>query len=175
MSLPHQRNTRQRTSVIRSMTSSPQRGNPIPGKANNRGLPTLTSNPVNCGPAVEQVNPFWQEQGRQAEQYQQERFETTARHYEAGARDELHFATARVNVESQYQHGCETTSLRNPRRVQIFSASDVLISHFASEEKQTLESERDNLINEASMELSRRREQAPHLQAEVQLQAAYCD
>ena len=72
------------------------------GNANNRRLPTATDNPVNCGPAVEQVNAFWQEQGRQAEQYQQERFETTARHYEAGARDELQSATARVNVESQY-------------------------------------------------------------------------
>ena len=84
------------------MTPSPQRVNPMLGKANNSGLPTATCNPVNCGPAVEQVNAFWQEQGRQPLRCQQERFEPTARRGEAEARDKLQSTFATVNVESQY-------------------------------------------------------------------------
>ena len=84
------------------MKSSPQKGNPILGKANYKELPTATSNPVKCGQAVEQVNAFWQEPGRQPLRCQLERFETTARRDEAEARDKLQSTFARVNVESQY-------------------------------------------------------------------------
>ena len=46
------------------------------------------------------------------------------------------------------------------------------ISQFTSEAKHALESQRGHLINEASLELSRRGEQAQHLQVELQFQAA---
>ena len=46
-----------------------------------------------------------------------------------------------------------------------------LISQFTSEANHALDSQLEHLINEASIELSRRRQQAQHLQAELQLQA----
>ena len=46
-----------------------------------------------------------------------------------------------------------------------------LISQFTSETNHALDSQLEHLINEASIELSRRRQQAQHLQAELQLQA----
>ena len=46
-----------------------------------------------------------------------------------------------------------------------------LRSQFTSEANHALRSQREHLINEASIELSRRRQQAQHLQAELQLQA----
>ena len=49
-----------------------------------------------------------------------------------------------------------------------------LISQLTSEANQALESQRDNLIIEASIELSRRREQVQHLQAELQVQVVFC-
>ena len=47
-----------------------------------------------------------------------------------------------------------------------------LTSQFTSEAKHALESQREHLINEDPLELSRRREQGQHLQAELQLKAA---
>ena len=47
-----------------------------------------------------------------------------------------------------------------------------LISEFTSEANHALESKREHLNNEASLQLSRRREQAQHLQAEFQFKAA---
>ena len=46
-----------------------------------------------------------------------------------------------------------------------------LKSQFTSEANHALDSQLEHLINEASIELSRRRQQAQHLQAELQLQA----
>ena len=47
-----------------------------------------------------------------------------------------------------------------------------LISQFTSEANQALESQRENLISEASIGLSRRDEHVQHLQAELQFLAA---
>ena len=98
-------------------------------------LPTSTINPVDCGPAVEQVNAFRQEQGRQAEQYRQERerFGTTARLFEAGARDELQSETARVNVESQYDTKTRIHHMETGAESIFLQHQMCLISQLASE------------------------------------------
>ena len=101
-----------------------------------------------------------------------ERFGTTARLFEAGARDELQPATARVSVESQYDTHTRIHHMETRAKSICLLHQTCLISQLASEATQALESQRDNLIGEASTVLSRRREQAQHLQAEIQVKAA---
>ena len=88
--------------------------------------PKATGNPVNEGPAVEKSNCFFsRKQCRQAHQYRHEKFRTTARHFEADARDELQ--SSRVH----HSNRC------------------ILISQFTPEVNQALESQLENFKNQA--------------------------
>ena len=137
-------------------------------------LPKSTSNPVNCGPAVEQVNASSaRTRSTIGTVSTRERFETTARHFEAGARDEPQPETARVNVESQYDTNTRIHHMETQAKSILLQHQMSLISQLASEATQALESQCDNLTSEASTELSRSREQVQHLHAELQVQAVY--
>ena len=89
------------------------------------------------------VNAFWREQGRQVLQYRQERFETTARHIEAEARDELQSAIARVNVGFQCNMNARTITWKLGQGPDFLSIRRALISQFASEPNRAFESQRE--------------------------------
>ena len=155
------------------MKSSPEKGNPMLGKANNKELPTATSNPVKCGQAVEKKSKciLGRTGSTTAAVSTREIWnDSSTRRSSSTRRTSITFA--RVNVEFQYNMDARPHDLETCAGSRFLSDQMCLISQFTSEANHALGSQREHLINEASLELSRRREQAQHLQAELQLKAA---
>ena len=78
---------------------------------------------------------YWQEQGKNALNFQQAGFETAAQEYEQVARDEVHVASAKAAVMSGEMNSVAGDALENPRRSLHTQATAELQRHQKSKSR----------------------------------------